>query len=369
VGAGVINKDAPQGGRDLETDVDLRARLLAKLDELSRGTVFAIESGVIGVEDPLTGQTVATARVREDFNDAYNHRLFIDDGSGLVPTSVNMAKTTLRTATLVGITALPVNDVAEFPDGGYLLIDPAAVSGNDPEFLEFDSKDEGGGSPVLSLTSPTTEAHDLGVEVLLVDDLGLAEDGQNFFRANDFPIKNNTLELYDNESGIFVAKTVDVDYVTNKTNGEIQYLGAGLSTGTRVLGNYGYFTGLVQEVQKKVTGDSADRVNYPGLAAGGIIINVDTPTIRRITITMSVTVKDGFDKDEVKALVKVDLESYISSLRIGDNVYVARLIETGMRTNGVLNVVMTTPTTDIVILEDELSVPYDSNGNTLVTVL
>lgn len=369
VGAGVVNKDAPQGGRDLESDTDLRTRLLAKLDELSRGTPYAIESGVIGIEDPLTGQSVSTSRLREDFDNPRNHRLFIDDGSGFIPTSVNMAKTTLRTATLSGITALPVTDVDAFPDGGLLLIDPAGVSGNTPEVIEYSSKDDGGGSPVLNLDSPTASVHDLGVEVLVVDDLGIAEDSQNFFRLNDFPVKDNTIELYDNESGIYAIRTKDTDYVINKTNGEIQYLGAGLSSGTRVLGNYGYFTGLVQEVQKVVTGDAEDRVNYPGLAAGGILIHVDTPTIRRITVTMSVTVQDGFDKDEVKELVRADLESYINKLRIGDNVYTSRLIETGMRTNGVLNVVLTTPTTDIVILEDELSVPADSNGNTLVTVL
>ena len=82
VGAGVTNKKATQGGRDLETDEELRVRALEKLNELSRGTKFAIESGILETEDTATGQQVKTAKLQESFVDPNNNILYIDDGSG-----------------------------------------------------------------------------------------------------------------------------------------------------------------------------------------------------------------------------------------------------------------------------------------------
>jgi uncharacterized phage protein gp47/JayE len=363
-GALVINKSATQGGRDLESDTDFRARILRRLEVLSRGTPSALESGVIGVEDPQTGQRVTTAKLREDFLDEFNNQLFIDDGTGFTPTSVDMAQSTLSAGVGIGVSALPVNDVTDFPDGGTVLIDPAGAS---PELIEYSSK---GAGNFINLDTPTTAAHLIGVEVLLMDVLGTAEEGQNFFQLADYPVKKNTLELYDDELGTFALQDgAGVDYIDNRTNGEIQYTGAGKTSGTQVIARYGYYTGLVEVVQKTVTGDPEDRVNYPGIAAGGIIIHVATPVIRRITVTATIAAKAGFDESEVREEVRREIEAYIESLKIGDNVFIAKIVERAMRVTGMENVIIQIPSSDIVVLEDELPVPSDINGNTLVTVL
>lgn len=362
-GATVTNKKATQGGRDLETDTDFRARILRRLDELSRGTVHALESGVIGVEDQQTGQRVTTAKLREDFDDPFNHQLYIDDGTGFTPTTVDMAQSTLNGAHGASVSTLNVNDVTDFPDGGDILLDPA---GSDPEFLSYSSKGPGN---VLNLDSPTVNAYSGGEEVLLVDDLGVAEEGQNFFQLSDYPVKRNTIELYDNESGVYTKRLEDTDYINNRTNGEIEFIGAGKTSGAQVVARYGYFTGLVEEVQRVVTGDPDDRVNYPGIAAGGIIIHIATPVVRRITVTATIAAKSGFDEQEVRSEVQREIEALIESLKIGDNVYRAKIIERSMRVTGMENITVQIPTSDVVILENELPVPSDINGNSLVTVL
>lgn len=365
-GALVTNTTNTQGGRALETDEDLRSRLIRRIGELSRGTPFAIESSVIGVEDPNTGQRVISASLREDFIDDRNHILYIDDGTGFTPDRVNMAETTLNGAHGSSSSTLTVNDVENFPDGGYVLVGPGTVSPDAPELVYYSSKGPGN---QLNLASPTTASHSDTDEVLLVDDVETAEEGQNFFQLSDYPVIDNTIQIYDDSNGTFEERIEDTDYVINRTNGEVQYYGAGLPSGTRVLGHFSYYTGLVQLVQKTITGDPNDRVNYPGVVAGGIIIHVGTPVIRRISVTISISAESGFDEDELRDVVKREIEAYIDSRTIGNNIYRARLIERAMKVTGILNVTLQSPTEDIVILENELPVSYDASGDSLVTVL
>jgi len=71
----------------------------------------------------------------------------------------------------------------------------------------------------------------------------------------------------------------------------------------------------------------------------------------------------------LKLLVQEAVENYISSLGIGDNVILASIIQVAMNINGVFDVIPVEPTGDIVVLENELPVPFDSDGTSLVSVL
>lgn len=364
VGAGVTNPSNTQGGRDLESDEDLRARIFRRIDELSRGTPNALESSVIGVTDPLTGQRVVTSRLREDFNDPFNHLLFIDDGTGFVPTTTRLAQDTLAAGTTGGVdSTLTLNDASDFPTGGQVLVGAGTALA---ETITYSSKT----GAVLNLDALIVSSHLAGAEVQLVDLVGTAEEGQNFFQLSDFPVVKNSFELFDNSAGAaFVERVEGTDYLLNRSNGEIQYLGAGLPAGTTPLAHHTFYTGLVQIAQKVITGDPEDRVNFPGVVAGGIIVNMDTPTIRQITVLMTIATKEGFDEVDLRAEVQREVEAYIDSRRIGDNVLVARIGNAAFNVDGVENVDVQVPVSDLVILEDELPVSSDSNGNSLVTVL
>lgn len=364
VGVGVNNPVSTTGGREEETDDAFRERLLSRYDLLSRGTKFAVEQGVIGTTDTVTGQQILTAKLVEDFI-TDDHRLYIDDGTGLVPDNVIMASTLINGNQGLGTTVFLVADVSTFPSSGWILI-----GANDPtvaELKEYTSKNDAANSLILPVATVNNQV-DLK-EVLLVDVLDLSETGQNYFQLGNFPVRENDFEVYDNETGQFVLKSPITDYFLNRSNGEIQYAGAGLSSGTQVLGHYTYATGIVQIAQKVVTGDPNNPTNYPGLVAGGIIINIDTPTLRQITVIISISVENGFSESDVSTEVNRVLTNYIDSLNINDNVIVAEIVERAMGVEGVINCSVTTPSADIIVLEDELPVSYDSNGNNLVTVL
>lgn len=370
-GAGVTNIKETSGGRDLETDREFRDRIRLKIQSLARGTKVAVEGSVKGITDPVTGKMVVSAKLLESFTDK-EHRLFIDDGTGLVPTSVIMARSTINVISSplpIGSATVPISDVSTFPSSGYILISPENTS--QVEVLQYSSKNVSGNTLVLATPSVTTRTHDDGDEVLLVDKVGVAELGQNFFQLAQYPLKRNTLELYDDSPGIgnFRQRVEGVDFFVNRTNGQIEYYGSGLPAGTQVYANYTHYTGLLAFAQKVVNGDPTDPSTYPGSAAGGVIIYVDVPTIRPIAVLVSISVDAGYDEDTLRSQVKSVIENYIDGLVIGDNVILSRIVERSFAVTGVNNVIVKSPLSDIVILEGELPKSYDSSGNSLVKVI
>lgn len=361
-GASVTNVTNAAGGRDRETDVELRARAKAQLNALSKGTIRAIESTVKGTEDSATGQRVVSANLVEDFN-TEEHLLYIDDGTGFTPTKVNMARTTASAILTAPTGNILVNSTSEFPSSGYILLSP-----DDPSLAElqaYTSKT----TTQLTLSGTTSNTHPSGALVILVDVLPLAEEGQNYFRFSNWPILANSYEVYDDSLGAYNLRTEGTDYFLNRTNAELQYEGSGLPAGAQVLGHYNYYTGLAALAQKVVTGDRLVPVNYPGVASAGIPIYVTTPIIRQVPITLSIAVDSGEDEEELKSQAQSVVETYIGGLLIGQNVILAEIIERVMGITGVTNCILIDPTGDIVILENELPRPYDNLGASLITVL
>lgn len=368
VGAGVTNPTGTAGGRERETDREFRDRIKLKIQELAKGTKVAIEGAVKGLEDTVSGKRVVTTKLVESFTDD-EHKLYIDDGTGLVPTTVIMGHSNVSGFLAAGASAIPVNDVATFPASGYILISPENVA--QVEVLYYESKDSVANTLILESPTVTAYDHDDDDEVLLVDSLGTAELGQNYFQLTQFPVKKNTIELYDDSSGTgsFQLRTLGTDYFLNRTNGQIEYYGVGLPEGTKVYANYTYYTGLFALAQKVVDGDPKNIAGYPGAAAGGVIIYVDVPSIRAINVIASIAVDAGYDEDTLRGNVEVAIENYIDGLSIGENVIVSKMIERAFTVQGVANVIIKSPTFDVVILENELPKSYDSSGNSLVRVI
>ena len=172
----------------------------------------------------------------------------------------------------------------------------------------------------------------------MVDKLPLAEEGQNYFQTANYPSQKNSYEIYTNASGAYRIQIEGTDYFYNRNNGQIQFYGNGLPENTQVLINHTYYTGLFAIAQKVINGDPQDPVNYPGIVAAGVIIYLDTPTIREITTTLSVSVETGFDEDEIKEYAKTVTETYITGRLIGQNVVLAKIIERVMSIRGVEDV-------------------------------
>ncbi len=270
--ARVENRVASVGASDRETDEELRKTL-------SRATELALENAVKGVSIP-SGQRVVDASVQRTTTPGVVY-LYIDDGTGFIPTTVDV----------------------------------------DYEVL----------------TSSSTP-------------------GRKRFRLSQFPIKENSEHLWRN--GNLIIR--DVDYRINYTTGDIEIIN-GLSLGDTLVASglsasgwkgYTYYNGLIQEVQKVVNGLQSDRVKYPGYKSCGDIVYVKTPNVQYINVIASISAEEGYTESMLYDTIKTRVEQYINSLRIGETVYVAKLIERIMSVDGVKNVVLSSPSSDIVVSDD-----------------
>jgi len=81
----VVNDEAVTNGVDLETDQELRDRIKATIQSLSRGTSISIKTGVVGIVDPVDNKRVVSANLIDTTDVADIVTLIIDDGTGFEP--------------------------------------------------------------------------------------------------------------------------------------------------------------------------------------------------------------------------------------------------------------------------------------------
>jgi uncharacterized phage protein gp47/JayE len=354
------------GGRDIETDSELIDRARAAIQALSRGTILALQEGVLGVEDTVTGQRVTTVNILESFvtNEVV---VYVDDGTGFVPDQVELTRMSILTGGVVaaGAPQFTVNTTVGLPEEGYILVSPEDVSQR--EILAFSGVDHS--TNIISLVGTTAHNHDHSDEVVLIDLIeDDAESGENFFQLSNFPVIRSSYRLWVDDGSTVQFKQEGIDYFLNRGTGQIEFIGSGVAAGTRIGANYAYYTALLAQVQKVIDGDPTNPSTYPGLRAAGIRAVVETPVIRRVSVRCSITAKSGFQEVDLTPAVQETIESYINGLGIGDDVIIAEIVRRAMTITGVQDVVVILPTTNIVVLENELPRPVDINGNTLVTV-
>lgn len=366
-GASVTNPNIITGGALRESDGDFRARAVEKLQSLSKGTVLALKASSVGVTDQNTSQRVISSNVLEDFaGDPEEVIVYIDDGTGFTPDTVSPAFDSVAAGFPVsaGDATITVDDASDFPSTGFVLV-------NEDFLLEYVSVEVN----VLTLASlvPVGSSASVGDTVRRIDYLSTGtEAGQRRFQVNNPPVVRNTERIYikallDITWTLLVANT---DYILNKGTGEFSIIDTGgLGAGTQVIAYYDYYTNLVAEVQKVLEGDPDDSVSYPGVKAAGIFLAVEAPVFRRITVRLSIAAEVTFVESELAPLVQLEIETYIRGLKIGNDVIRSRIIDSAHNVQGVKSVLLTLPTENVIVLENELPVPFDSSGNSLVTVL
>jgi hypothetical protein len=365
-GAGVTNPRNFAGGRDLETDSALRDRARAAIQSLSKGTVRALREGVLGVEDTVTGQRVTTANILESFVDN-EVTVYVDDGTGFTPDQVDLARSALTAGVGVGVGSITVDDPTDFPETGMLILSPENAA--QIEIIEFSAVDYVTGA--ITLVGVTVNAHDLGDEVALVDVItDSAEAGQNFFQLASFPVirASHRIWLDDAGTGSPVLMDSGTDYLLSRGNGQLEITGGGVSELSVLVASYSYYTALLAQVQKVIDGDPDDATNFPGLRSAGINVLADVPIIRRITVLLTITAEPGVQEAGLVPEVQEVVESYINGLGIGEDIIVSEIIERAMGVVGMHDVAVILPASNIIVLENELPVPFDTSGDSLVIV-
>lgn len=366
-GAGILSISQASGGLNRQTDVEFRDAATKQLQALSRGTVQAIKTSAIGVTDPITLARVTSSNLVEDFTN--NEVLvYVDDGTGNVATSTILVSDSLSVDANAGDMVLTLNDLSDWPASGWILISESGITA--AELVQYVSNN----GVTLSLASAVVEViHPAGAVVTFVDIVSSsAEATQRRFSLTNYPTVRGTERIWTqtNVSQPWVLLTRDTDYKLNKGTGEFQLTDVGgVLAGTKVIAHYSYYVNLLAEVQKVLEGDPDDPLNYPGVKAAGVFLSVEQPVIKRITVTCSITASDGFVESVIAPSVQRAIESYISSRRIGQDVITSKIIDVAYSVRGLEDIHVITPTNNIIVLENELPIPFDAAGDTLVQVL
>lgn len=363
IGASVLNITQAAGGLDRETDTEFRTRALAQLQSLSRGTPLALKTAAVGVFDPLSQTKVVSANLVEDFvgNEVI---LYVDDGTGSAARTRVLPSGSLAFATLAGALAVQPVSLNYWPDSGWLFIDDGANS----ELVQFISND----GIFLTVATALVFPHAVSTVVNFIDYISpSAEATQRRFQTTNYPIVRNTERIWSRApSGAWTLLSRSTDYILNRGTGQVQLTDVGgVVAGTGIIAHYIYYTNLIAEVQRVMEGDLTDSVRYPGVKAAGIFLSVEQPVVKRITVVASITAAEGYSEIDLAPNVRNAIESYISSLRIGQDVITSRIVDFAFSVRGLADIRVVTPTANIVLLESELPVPFDAGGNSLVQVL
>ena len=361
--AGVTNLSPSTDGSNRENDEDFLDRGLRELQSLSRGTPLAIRSASVGITDPGTSQRSVSSNIVEDFvNDEVI--VYIDDGTGLIPSTQSLPSETLNGALAFAATEAVVAASADLPSVGTYLIE-----GSTPELVDVIAKDDS--SNTLTFDGATTVAHLDGTTISFVDVITpAAEAGRRRFQVQNFPVVRGTDQLYVDAGAGIVELTPGTDYVLNRGTGELQIVDtAGVAEDAIVFAQYTYYTNLIATVQKVLEGDEDDPTSFPGVKAGGIFLTVEAPTKRRISVTASISAKPGFVESNLRPLVQEQIEAYISSRKLGEDVIISNMVSRALTVSGVLDIRISSPTNNISVLENELPVALDSNGDSLINIV
>ena len=356
----VVNPSAFTNGLDKETDDSFRQRLKDYIASLARCTVSAIESGVIGQQDPDTGSTILFAKVVEDIVNLGNVTLYIDDGTGAAESVAFTAEALAVDWTWNGTTTVTTTDTSDVAVDDFIRLD------SDGQFFPIQSivpntsvvVSNPGGATIPTGTGASSKGTDLLTKGLAGPPPDSAVGGETTLYTDIPSIKDSDpFVLTSSTRGTLVQNT---QYILNPASGQIDFTPA-LVTGEQVMADYTYYQGLIALAQKIVDGDPDDITNFPGLRAAGVFVRVQTPQVLLQNVVVTVTVAEGYDQDETKDAVRQAIKDYINTLNISGDVIRNRLITKMMLVPGVLNVLLTTPAGDIAILDDQLARTQDAN--------
>ena len=289
----VDNPAAAYGGSDQENDDSFRQRIRLYVASLSKGTEQAFVYGMLGVADPITGDTIQHASVVTYPTRPYYIELYVADSAG-----TNEGRSTVLSA-------------------------PEAV----PEVV------------TAGLLGPIPNTAVGGETHLALNHLAVDSDAAHVFNSST-------------RGALSEGAQVNVDYGAG-----VLYFSPALAAGEKITATYSYFTGVIAQCQKVVNGDKSDWKNYPGLCLAGQMVRVRSPQVSLVGITANLVVDPTYDHAEVLSDAQAAASGYVAGLGIGESVVFTRLVAVVMNVPGVTKVTFTTPTNDLVVGETQIARP------------
>jgi len=365
-GATVLNLAVISGGRDIESDTELRQRIMGHISGLSKGTKRAIRSSLLEVSNTATGQSVQRANIVEDFEKGIVKAYITDGSSEFFGNTIKSSSDILDKQATSGNTSITLKSSADFLSATsssrkYIIIDLAGASG-----VSYAVSYSGLSGSDLTGITPTILAGHTFPEGTSVFQVEVVEENtsktRKYYFLDNFPLTEDKLFLYV-ASGTLTGETEpvlgtatllveDTDYVLNKAVGHIEFLTGKIpDEGSALLAAYETFTGLVKSAQTIVDGSLEQFDLFPGIRSAGVKVYVLAAKSRKINLTIDLTVDSEVTNFETASFLSLQFAtSYINALDVGSPVIMAEIIDRAMGVSGVINAK---------ILEDDIPIQFD----------
>lgn len=107
---------------------------------------------------------------------------------------------------------------------------------------------------------------------------------------------------------------------------------------------YAISTGLIYQVTRALYGDPNAPTIYPGMVAAGATVYVSGPNIKRIRVSFQIRIRSGLNQKTVISQVQSAVASEVNRIPLGQSVDLSRLVRVARAVQGVLSVVVLSPT-------------------------
>lgn len=121
------------------------------------------------------------------------------------------------------------------------------------------------------------------------------------------------------------------------------------------LDGYKYNTGLIQECNRIIYGDTTDDTEYPGVNAAGTTIYVEAPLGLVITLAIDVRLQTGAPYSSVVQQIQSNVAALINSSPIGQSIAISSIVAVCTVVPGVVSVAISSPnyspTNDLIVVQ------------------
>jgi hypothetical protein len=134
---------------------------------------------------------------------------------------------------------------------------------------------------------------------------------------------------------------------------------------------YKIYSGLIQQAHRTIDSLPTNTILYPGVKAMGAQVDIESPLIKTVQISLIVHPKDGVTINSIAEIIKSTVSSYVNRLGVGQPVVLSEIIRTVQSLAGVFSVqiVSTTPAvTDDRIVVSDIEKAFILNAATDITV-
>ena len=372
-GATVVNLATISGGRNVESDQDLRKRISDKIAGLSAGTVRALKSALLDVSNEATSQSVQRVKIFEDFDNNVVNAYITDGSSDFIANTSNFASDTLSEDLKEQSSQLKLKSSTGFDSATkssrkYIIIDLTGNSGKIYATTYSAIGSDEAQNSINDLFPITPENHTFAKDISVHQAEIISkstEKARKYYFLDKFPLSEDAVYLYTSAGqaggdtypalGVSTLLVENTDYIINRALGQIEFLEDKVpDEGSALLAVYEVFTGLVKSAQTTIDGSLEQFDLFPGVRSAGVQVRVLAAKTREINLTIELTVDTEITNSETASfLVSQFATSYINTLDVGSAVIMAEIIDRAMGVNGVTNIKIIQG--DIPIAHDEVA--------------